>query len=246
MNHNGVSWEWEITPEPEFINDAFIRNPKVVLGTPGTYSVSFKVTKNGNEFTKYFEDMITATTCPSIEDCSNPAEIPKEDWELVYVDSEETNYPGLAIMSFDDDPNTIWHTRWSNGTDPYPHEIQVDMGELYKIYKFIYLNRQDGQNGRIKEYELYISEDTLAWGLPVSNGEFENTSAPQTLVFNESVNGRYFRLVALSEVNTGPWSSSAEFSLVGCTDLTYGIKTDDRLEKITAFPVPTNGGLVLK
>ena len=48
-------------------------------------------------------------------------------------------------------------------------------------------------------------------------------------------------MVALSEVNGGPWASAAEFSLIGCPDLTYGIKTDDRLEKINAFPVPTNG-----
>ena len=241
MNYEGVSYEWEIAPEPEYIDDAFIRNPKVVLGVPGTYSVNFKVIKNGVEFTKYFENMITATTCPSIEDCSNPAEIPKDDWELVYVDSEETGYPGLAIMSFDNDAETIWHTRWSNGTAPYPHEIQVDMGEIYKIYKFIYLNRQDGQNGRIKQYELYIAEDTLAWGLPVSTGEFENTAAPQTIVFDESVNGRYFRLVALSEVNGSPWASAAEFSLVGCTDLTYGINRCSKPDNIKAFPVPTNG-----
>ena len=245
MNHDGVSWEWEITPEPEFINDAFIRNPKVVLGAPGTYNVNFKVTKNGEEFTKYLEDMITTTTCPSIEDCSNPAEVPKDVWELIYVDSEETNYPGLAIMSFDDDPSTIWHTRWSNGTDPYPHEIQVDMGETYKLFKFIYLNRQDGVNGRIKEYELYISEDSLAWGDPVYTGEFENTAAPQTLIFDEPIIGKFFRLVALSEVNGGPWSSAAEFDLVGCTDLTSGINTCARLEKITAFPVPTSGQITI-
>jgi photosystem II stability/assembly factor-like uncharacterized protein len=245
MNHDGASWEWEITPEPEFIDNAFIRNPKVILGSPGTYSVNFKVTKNGNVYTKFLEDMVTTTTCPSIEDCNNPAEIPKEDWELVYVDSEETGYPGLATMSFDDDPNTIWHTRWSSGTDPYPHEIQVDMGETYKFYKFIYLNRQDGQNGRIKDYELYISEDTLNWGEALSIGEFVNTAAPQTLVFGSPVIGRYFRLLALSEVNGNAWSSAAEFSLVGCTDLTIGTSTHSKTENLHAFPVPTNGQITI-
>ena len=245
MNHDGASWEWEITPEPEYIDNANIRNPKVVLGSPGTYNVNFKVTKNGNVYTKYMEDMVTTTTCPSIEDCNNPAEIPKEDWELVYVDSEETGYPGLATMSFDNDPNTIWHTRWSSGTDPYPHEIQVDMGETYKFYKFIYLNRQDGQNGRIKDYELYISEDTLNWGEAVSTGEFVNIAAPQTLVFGSPVIGRYFRLLALSEVNGNAWASAAEFSLVGCTDLTIGTHTLNEPENLHAFPVPTNGQITI-
>ena len=241
INHEGVSWEWEITPEPAYINNLNIRNPKVVLSEPGTYSVNFSVTKNGQTFTKYMADMITATSCPSIEDCDNPDEIPKEDWELIYVDSEETNYPGLAVMAFDNDPATIWHTKWSTGNDPYPHEIQVDLGDQYKVFKFIYLNRQDGENGRIKEYELYISEDVSNWGEPISVSEFENTAAPQTITLESPSNGRYFRLLALSEVNGNDWASAAEFSLIGCTDLTYDIDPDANIHDLKAFPIPTNG-----
>jgi PKD repeat protein len=241
INHEGVSWQWAITPKPEYIDNANIRNPKVVLGSPGAYSVNFSVTKNGETYTKDLPDMITATTCPSIEDCTNPAEVPKYIWELLYVDSEETNYPGLAVMAFDDDPSTIWHTRWSTGSDPYPHEIQVDMGGLYRVYEFIYLNRQDGQNGRIKEYELYISEDTLDWGVPVSTGEFENTAAPQTISFDVPPNGQYFRLLALSEVNGNAWASAAEFSVVGCTDIYSKAEQLRAYEKLMAFPIPTSG-----
>lgn len=241
IDHEGVTWQWEISPEPEFIDNPNIRNPKVVLGYPGTFSVTLNVTKNGNTYSKYIADMVTTTTCPSIEDCDNPAELPKDIWELVYVDSEETNYPGLATMSFDDDPSTIWHTRWSSGTDPYPHEIQVDLGDIYKIFKFTYLNRQDGQNGRIKEYELYFSEDQQEWGEPVSQGEFENTSAPQTIVLDSAVIGHYFKLLALSEVNENAWASAAEFSIVGCTDITDNKDKFDCSNNITAFPVPTTG-----
>ena len=241
IDHEGVSWLWEIIPEPDYISNANIRNPKVVLGSPGTYSLNFSVTKNGQIYTRYFSDMISASNCPSIEDCNNPAEIPKELWELLYVDSEETSYPGLAIMAFDNDPSTIWHTRWSNGTDPYPHEIWIDMGEMYKIFEFTYLTRQDGQNGRIREYELYISEDTLDWGIAVSIGEFENTAAPQTIEFEEPHIGQYFRLVALSEVNGNAWASAAEFSLVGCYDITGSTDRDKNYQNLTAFPVPTSG-----
>lgn len=241
INHDGVTWNWEIIPEPEYIDDSEIRNPRVVLGQPGTYSITYSVTKDDSTYVVHLEDAITATTCPSIDDCENPAEIPKDIWELIYVDSEEVNYPGLAVMSFDDDPSTIWHTRWSTGTDPYPHEIQIDMGETYRLFEFTLLNRQSGQNGRIKEYELYISEDSLDWGEPVSTGEFVNTAAPQTIIFEESIVGKYFRLVGLSEVNGGAWSSAAEFSFVGCTDITYGIDSRCGKEQLIAFPVPTTG-----
>lgn len=241
MNFENVNWSWEITPEPEYISNPNIRNPKVVLGSPETYSVNITITKNGEIYNKFIPDMVAASTCPSIEDCNNPAELPKDIWELLYVDSEETGVPGLAVMAFDDDPSTIWHTRWSSGVDPYPHEMQVDMGELYKLFEFTYLSRQDGVNGRIKAYELYISDDNLNWGTPVSSGEFENSSAPQTIVFDEPVNGQYFRLLALSEVNDGPWASAAEFSMVGCTDLSANINQDGNDEVFTAFPIPTCG-----
>jgi hypothetical protein len=115
------------------------------------------------------------------------------------------------------------------------------MGQTYQIFDFTYLTRSDGENGRIKEYELYISESTEDWGIPISVGEFENTAAPQTIVFDESVIGRYFRVVALSEVNGNDWASAAEFSLVGCTDLTATHSVMDAYQDLQAFPVPTLG-----
>jgi hypothetical protein len=216
LNHTGATWNWVITPTPAYISDPTARNPKVVLGSPGSYTVDFTVSQDGQDYNKVIVDMVTTTTCPSIEDCGNPDGLPKDIWALEYVNSEEVNYPGLAVMAFDDDPETIWHTRWSTGTDPYPHEIQVDMGDEYQVFKFTYLTRQVGQNGRIKDYELYITSDMSDWGTPVSIGEFVNTSAPQDIDFIEPQIGRYFKLVALSEVNGGPWASAAEFTFVGC------------------------------
>ncbi|NOR88315.1 MAG: T9SS type A sorting domain-containing protein, partial [Bacteroidales bacterium] len=243
LNHEGASWHWEISPEPEYLEDADIRNPRVVLGSPGSYDVSLAITKNGETTSKLITDMVTTTTCPSIYDCDNPAEVPKDIWELIYVDSEEVNYPGLAIMSFDEDPSTIWHTRWSTGSDPYPHEIQVDMSSSYHVYEFIYLPRQNGSNGRIKDYELYISEDSLNWGMPVFTGEFINSAAPQSITFNDPPYGQYFRLLTLSEVNGNEWTSAAEFSIVGCVDPNGSSESLNPYVDLKAFPVPSNGNV---
>lgn len=245
ISHAGASWHWEISPEPTYISNPDIRNPKVVLGNPGSYSVGFQLNQNGNTYEKNFPDMVSTTSCPSIEDCDNPAEVPKDIWELVYVDSEEVNYPGTAVMAFDGDPETIWHTRWSTGDDPYPHEIQIDMGQPYKVFDFTYLTRQDGENGRIKEYELYISENTEVWGDPVATGQFVNTAAPQTITFDLPVIGRYFRLVALSEVNGNPWASAAEFYLKGCTDITSVENQKADLSQIEAYPIPVKDLLTI-
>jgi hypothetical protein len=185
--------------------------------------------------------MVSTTTCPSIYDCTHPAELPKNEWSLLYADSQEVNDPGLAVMSFDNDPSTIWHTRWSTGIDPYPHEIRIDLGNLYRVSKFTYLTRQDGENGRIRDYQLYISMDTLNWGPAVSTGQWINTAAPQTIVLDSAMPGHYFRLVALSEVNGGPWASAAEFSLTGCMDYPAGTTPATSDHSVKAFPIPTGG-----
>jgi photosystem II stability/assembly factor-like uncharacterized protein len=237
LNHEGASWHWSINPSPEFIDDPNIRNPRVVLGNPGSYDVTLEVEYYGQKYSRTLENMVSTTTCPSIEDCNNPASVPRDNWQLIYFDSQEINYPGLASMAFDGDPSTIWHTRWSTGSDPYPHELQIALGNNYHISELMLLNRQNGPNGRIRDYELYISEDSLDWGEPVSVGQLENTGAPQYIEFSEPVTGSFLRLLALSEVNGNAWSSIAELELTGClVDPTTVIK--DQLANVRAYPVP--------
>lgn len=245
LNHTGATWKWSFSPTPAYVDNLTIRNPKVVFGTPGKYNVTLTVKQNGQEYSRTINEMVTTTTCPSINDCNNPAEVPKKDWKLVYVDSEEPADPGLAIMAFDGDVNTIWHTGWANGDVPLPHEIQIDMGRSYKVQQFIYLARQSGENGRVKDFELYIGDDKLNWGTAVYSGEFTNTSAPQTAVLSIPKSGRFLRFKALSEVNGNPWTSAAELSVVGCTGDVTGIADDVMVQKISAFPIPTNGWITI-
>lgn len=244
LKHEGVTWSWDITPQPLWSDDLNSRNPKIVLGKEGAYDVEMTVTANGQEYKRKEIAMITALECPSIDNCNNPVILPKNDWNLISVDSEETTYPGLATMAFDGKGETIWHTRWSSGTDPYPHEIVVDLTEDFKTFEFVYQGRTDGVNGRIKEYELYMSNDLSDWGAPVSEGAFINTSAPQKVKFVDGEIGRYFKLVALSEVNGGPWASAAELSFLGCVAPVSAVdKSIDLSSK--AYPMPVEQQLII-
>lgn len=242
IDHKNTSWKWQINPAPQWIEDSNMRNPKVVFGAIAEYDILLSITKNGILYEKSIKSLVKTKSCPSVDDCNNPAFIAKKDWKLIYANSQEVNDPGLATMSFDDNPNTIWHTRWSTGNDPYPHEIQIDLNENYLLSAFEYLNRQDGENGRIKEYELYLSSDTTVWGQPVANGQFINTSAPQIIHF-APVKARYLRLVAISEVNDGPWASAAEFNLKGCYEKSSNTTITQFSEDIKASPVPTSGNV---
>ena len=69
--------------------------------------------------------MFTVTSCPTVNDCSNPAALDKSNWALIYADSQENDR--LAIHAFDNDPSTFWHTKWRSSKPVHPHEIQIDL-----------------------------------------------------------------------------------------------------------------------
>ena len=174
-----------------------------------------------------------------VENCNNPALVSKEDWSLSYVDSEEINYPGYATMTFDDDPSTIWHTQWSTGDIPYPHEMQIDLNNEYKIFEFTY---KQGKMDRMDELKIwvYFSNDSNDFGTADTVIQFENTSAPQTIIFQNPKIGSHMKII-VSEVNGGPWSSATEFDLKACYK-TLRVETKD-FEFLNAYPIPTSGPL---
>ncbi|MCX5208321.1 beta-galactosidase [Kitasatospora sp. NBC_00240] len=138
-------------------------------------------------------------------------------WRLVYADSQElARENGAAVNAFDGSNSTIWHSKWSSGSDPLPHEIQIDLGARYTVDGLGYLPRQDGSpNGRIGSYEVHVSDSTSAWGSPVATGAFTD-SAERKTVNIKAVSGRYVRLRALTEAgNRGPWTSAADISVTG-------------------------------
>jgi hypothetical protein len=144
--------------------------------------------------------------------------IPQSDWALVYVDSEETDdEDGRAVNAFDDISSSIWHTQWEAGGPhaPLPHEIQIDLGAEWNINEMRYLPRQDGQeNGIIIDYEFYAGMSTDNWGSPVATGAFAPNRDEKRVSF-ATTRARYIRLVALSEISGGEWTSVAELDLIG-------------------------------
>jgi len=138
----------------------------------------------------------------------------------VRADSE---YPGNeAFRAMDGKPGSIWHNHWRApiATD-LPHEIVVDLGGAYEISGFTYVPRPGTRNGRIKDYEAYLSEKDVVIaplartvGKPVAKGAFAKPDGENVVKFPAPVKGRYFRLRALSNV-TGhsSWAGIGELTL---------------------------------
>lgn len=159
--------------------------------------------------------------------------IPQADWSLRYTDSQElegesASVSGPAVSAFDGSTQTYWHTRWQAATDPLPHEVQIDLGASYNVYSFLYLPRQDSANGRIGQYEFYVSADGTNWGSAVATGTFPNSAAEQTVTFTAKT-GRYIRLRALSSLNGQAFTSVANLRVRGTTGGATIVTVDDRV-----------------
>jgi hypothetical protein len=135
--------------------------------------------------------------------------------KVVKADSEETaGEDGKAANAVDGDPGTIWHTQWQDANPEPPHEIIIELSQPCRISGFTYLPRQDdSDHGNIKDYEFYVSNDGDDFGKPVKKGTFENSKDKKTATF-DSIQCRFIKLKALSEVNDLAWASAAEIGII--------------------------------
>ena len=145
--------------------------------------------------------------------------INKSNWKLVSADSQHGG--NEARLAFDGNNSTFWHTEYEGSEPSCPHTLIVDMGIPYWVTAFTYLARQDGnQNGMVKAYEVYLSNDGKTWGTPVVSGEFKNTTALQVAKLKTTTMGRYIKFVAKSEINGRAWTSAAEIGIQAESDAT--------------------------
>ena len=109
----------------------------------------------------------------------------------------------------------MWHTKYSGSVDAYPHHLAVNLGEEKELEGFTYTPRQSGNNGDIKEYEFYVSNDGENWGEPISSGEFTYSGKNKIEIrFNQPVSGQYIKLVGLSAVNGQNFAACAELDIL--------------------------------
>ncbi|MEE9361588.1 MAG: discoidin domain-containing protein [Cellulophaga sp.] len=111
----------------------------------------------------------------------------------------------------DGNPNTFWSSEW-NGEwrASYKHHIIIELGREKTLSGCKYTPRQDSENGRVGEYEIYLSEDGENWGEPVAKGEFKNSKEVQKVQFSKKQKAKFVKFVSLKEVNNRQWAAVAD------------------------------------
>jgi beta-galactosidase len=129
------------------------------------------------------------------------------------ADSEEDGYE--AKNAIDGDPDTLWHTSWTDGAVPHSYALTIEFKEPMALRGVAVLPRQDhNRNGWIKDYECYISADGISWGAPATKGTFSADAKLKTVSFERPVTARFVRFIALTGFDDDPFTSIAEFSLL--------------------------------
>lgn len=139
--------------------------------------------------------------------------VSKSKWKVLSVSSEQGGSEA-ASNAIDEKPNTIWHTQYNPQTPTCPHEIVIDMSTYYRIAKFVYQGRVDMRNGRVANYEFYVSSSSTVWGAPVASGTLLDNSEPQQIDLPSRPEGRYLRLIISSTHDNQGFASVAEIGII--------------------------------
>ena len=192
-------------------------------------TVNFATSKVGRYYKLIAVTGFKQNTWAAVAEIKAITDVLEIQYPRVYdFDSQETAaVDSRAVNAVDGDTETYWHSEWNGVTDQLPHWIVVDLGETKTITGLNYLSRQvhyidptkgnvtdnGRENGRISEYEIYVSDDPNNWGNAIASGIWESTDDMRTANF-PATSGRYYKLVALSEVNGQKFTNAVEISVI--------------------------------
>lgn len=165
---------------------------------------------------KRWRDKMEDPTAPSWSDepvIPEDEEFPpaNKEYEVdVWSDgSHQNHYPRLAV---DENPDTWWQTQSGNIAMPFPHRLVVDNKKPSLIKGISYLSAP-GQ-GRIKDFEVYVSNSRDDWGNPVHKDQLKNNDKEQKIQFARHEKGRYLKFKVLSSYNNDMIARVSELKII--------------------------------
>lgn len=158
LNHQGASWEWTITPQPQSISSNTARNPIVVFGNEGSYDVSLRVTDGfGNSDTKTITNMISV-----VDDCHACESFGNMSWNTA-----------ITLVDFNGIFNSTGKTSpYSNYTETFSSSVQIgnnynlsvnlDTDGNYSVYSNTWIdwNQDDDFDDEGETYNLGFATNT--------------------------------------------------------------------------------------
>ncbi len=137
---------------------------------------------------------------------------PSAFFSINYASSEMAE-EGAARNVLDGNPETFWHTLKGVTLASFPHDIRIALGEERKL-KGITYQGAPMKEGRVKDYEVYVSSDGENWGTPVARGQLADNAEKQPMLFFTPVSAKFIRFVALSSHDGGESAAISELDVI--------------------------------
>ena len=125
------------------------------------------------------------------------------------VDSFQTG--DYTVHMVDGRPETFWHSPHDITVNKLPHWVVCDFTKPVPIASILYQGRKDLNNGLVKAYAVYVSDDCRNWSQPVKEGELECVNTEQTIALPDGTRGRYLKFEMRSNYQNNAYGSCAEF-----------------------------------
>lgn len=153
------------------------------------------------------------TNLKSSEMVIQPFNVNKKDWKVVAA-SFENKEKGNSSNVIDENTATLWSTSDNTSGTALPQWITIDMGKEMTITSVLYLPRQKGTEGIVKNYQWQVSTDNTTW-TTVAEGEFSNIKSnpvEQNITLKTPTKARYFKFIGKTSVD-GNYISAAELGI---------------------------------
>ncbi|MDF1710792.1 MAG: discoidin domain-containing protein, partial [Akkermansiaceae bacterium] len=142
---------------------------------------------------------------------------PQAPWSVISSSAQ----PGAAaLLAFDGDPETSWHSRYSGEKAPAPHWLGLRFSEIQSLEGVRYLPRQGGfTNGVAKSYRIEVQKGGGDWEL-VHEGTSEQASVANErkaleVKFEKPLGVTAFRFVIESDWSGGGFGTCGEITPLG-------------------------------
>ena len=142
---------------------------------------------------------------------------PQDPWSVI----SSSEQPGAAaLLAFDGDPETSWHSRYSGEKTPAPHWLGLRFSEIQSLEGVRYLPRQGGfTNGVAKSYRIEVQNGGGDWEL-VHEGTSEQASVANErkaleVKFEKPLGVTAFRFVIESDWSGGGFGTCGEITPLG-------------------------------
>lgn len=167
----------------------------------GGASLTVTVTENGRAI-------------PIALDVQGTCSAPKLNVTGVAADSQETVGENAPLANaFDGNPATFWHTQWKDVQPGYPHWVVMDAHQSGALCSLNYLSRQDAVVGRVKDYQVFVSDDPNDFpATPAAEGSLADVSSWQAIGLH-GAKGRYVKFIGKDAWDGKAFMVAAELGL---------------------------------